>query len=253
MQVTNQPILDLEINGEVDYLRQKDFFDPTKNDVGITIVGAGGIGSFTTVLASKMGFTDIVLYDDDSFEAHNIPNQFANRNQVGMAKVNAVKETAESFGIGNVFTRNRKVNENTIFATPYVASGLDSMSARKDTWEAVKNSNEEEEIVKRYWDARIGGQGINIFSVDPNNPGEVEAFESVCLYDDSEASTAPCTARAVIDIMGYVASFLNTQFRREIGGESVPGYLNFSAETFALETSSIQRFAEFKSGVMAAA
>lgn len=248
MEPVNQEILDLEIDGKVDYLRQKDFFDPTKTDVGITIVGAGGIGSFTTVLASKMGFTDIVLFDDDSFEAHNIPNQFASREQVGMSKVDAVKQTAESFGIASVFTRKRQVDENTLFSTPYVASGLDSMSARKATWEAIKTSNEDGSI-KRYWDARIGGQGINIFSVDPNNPDEVAAFESVCLYDDSEASTAPCTARAVIDVMGYVASFMTTQFRREIGGESVPGYLNFSAETFTLETCSIERFAEFKAGV----
>lgn len=252
MEYVNQPIKDLEINGEVDYLRQKDFLDPTELDLSLTVIGAGGIGSFTTVLASKMGITDIILYDDDSFEAHNIPNQFASRNQVGIKKVNAVKETAESFGIANIFTRGRLVNEFTRFTSKYVMSGVDSMSARASIFEAVEKTVEEGGEIDRYWDARIGGQGINIFSVNPNIPEEVEAFKAVCLYSDSEASSAPCTARAVIDVMGYVGSFLNTQLRHEIAGEEVPGYLNFSAETLTLETSSIERFAEFKSEITVA-
>lgn len=245
MEVINEEIKELELSGQFDYLRQKSWLDPTKIDSSITVIGAGGIGSMFNLLASKMGITNIIIYDNDEVEAHNLPNQLFDRAHLGMSKVDASKDIMERFGIATVFPRNRMVTPATKFPSKWVLSGVDSMEARKDIWEAVKGTLEDGGEIDRYWDARIGGEGISIFSVDPNNPDEVAAFEAACLYDDDEAVELPCTRRAVIDVMGYVGSFMATELRHAISGEEVPGFLSFSAESMTLETSTLERYAEF--------
>lgn len=232
---TNHRIKQLEIDGEVDFLRQKEWLDPTKMDTGLTIVGAGGIGSFATCMASKLGINDIILYDDDTFEPHNVPNQWAKKSQVGMPKVEAVKENAEDFGIADIIPMNSQVDKYTAFTTPYIWSGLDSMEARVATWEAIKSSIEAAEVPPlRYWDARLGGELITVWSVDLTDVAEMEAFEKT-LYSDGESLELPCTRRAVIDVMGYVGSFMTTGLRKAIAGDDVPGYTFFNAETMFIE------------------
>lgn len=240
-----QEILDLELSGDFSYLRQKDWLDPTKLDSSITIIGSGGIGSMFCMLASKMGINDIIIYDDDSVEAHNMPNQLFDKAHLGMTKVEAAKDISERFGIATIYPRDSRVSQTTQFQSKYVISGVDSMVARKDIAIAVENTVNNGGEIERYWDARIGGEGINIFSVNPNDPEEWNAFKSTCLYDDSDAVDLPCTRRAVIDVMGYVGSFLATQLRHAVSGEEVPGFLNFSAESMTLETSNLLRYAEF--------
>lgn len=239
-----------ELSGQIDYLRQKDWFDPTKEEAELTIIGAGGIGSMFTVLASKLGISDIVLYDDDSFEAHNIPNQFASKAQLGMPKVEAIKETAEDFGIAEITPIEGRVTPYTNFNTKYIVSGVDSMEARVDIFEAIEESvgNSEREF-GRYWDARLGGEMVTIYSVDLTSPEEMEAYKTT-LYSDSEAVDLPCTRRAVIDVMGYVSSYLVSGVRKAISGEETYGYLFFNAEDMFLETSDLLSYVEFNNSTL---
>ena len=58
------------------FLRQLDIADPTQfKDRPVTVVGAGGIGAATVVAFAKTGFENITVYDFDSVEDHNLPNQ----------------------------------------------------------------------------------------------------------------------------------------------------------------------------------
>ena len=58
------------------FLRQLDIADPSQfKDKSITVIGAGGIGAATVVALAKTGFENITVYDFDSVEEHNLPNQ----------------------------------------------------------------------------------------------------------------------------------------------------------------------------------
>jgi len=58
------------------FLRQLDIADPSQfRDKPVTVIGAGGIGAATVVALAKTGFENITVYDFDTVEEHNLPNQ----------------------------------------------------------------------------------------------------------------------------------------------------------------------------------
>ena len=57
-------------------LRQLEIAYPSQfKDRPITVIGAGGIGAATVVALAKTGFENITVYDFDTVEQHNLPNQ----------------------------------------------------------------------------------------------------------------------------------------------------------------------------------
>lgn len=225
----NSRIAELELNGTIDFTRQRDWFDPSTAKVNLSVIGGGGVGSLFSVMAGKLGINKITLYDHDLVEAHNIPNQFFSLDGIGLTKVDSLASSIENFTVSEVEPRREKVDESTRLSG-LVVSGVDSMSARADIAKAVHASRF---TVQRYWDARIGGEKLIIFSVDPKNPSEWAAYEK-SLYSDDDAASDPCTRRSVIDVMGHVGAHLLTSVRRSIAKEEVPGFLLFNIETLML-------------------
>ena len=69
-----------------------EFFNPDKCKDRIHIIGCGSVGSTVAELLARFGLTKISLYDFDIVEPHNIVNQMFIQRQVGMPKVEAVRE-----------------------------------------------------------------------------------------------------------------------------------------------------------------
>jgi|GEM_PF-4000145 len=87
MTTTPQPIIT-----EIDHWRQLDIVTPTQlSEYQVTIIGAGGIGSPTAEALMKMGVTNMIVYDHDSVEAHNLPNQLYGISDIGSLKVEALQ------------------------------------------------------------------------------------------------------------------------------------------------------------------
>ena len=82
------------------FLRNKDLIDQSKLDE-LTIVGLGGIGSAVVTLASAMGFTKIVGYDDDTLEEHNLSTCVYPHTFLGSTKAHAAEKTAIAHGCPN--------------------------------------------------------------------------------------------------------------------------------------------------------
>lgn len=241
----NERIADIEISGEVVYTRQKGFFDPVADESKIMIVGCGGIGSMFAVMCGKLGIDTIFLHDGDSVEAHNIPNQFFFKDSLGKNKTEALAELISETSVSEVRTRPWNVTRRTEIDCPLIASGLDSMEARIELWECIKRNIEEGKQLERYWDARIGGEMVLIFSVDLTNQEEMDAYERSTLYADADVEDLPCTRRAVIDIMAHVGAQLLTGVRQYLFDKTVTyGHLYFNAETMFMETCSILEYAE---------
>ena len=73
-------------------LKSYKFLDPNTVTERIHIIGCGSVGSTIAELLARYGLTDIVLYDFDVVDSHNIVNQMFVDRQVGMKKVSAVEE-----------------------------------------------------------------------------------------------------------------------------------------------------------------
>jgi molybdopterin/thiamine biosynthesis adenylyltransferase len=221
----NKRVRELEANGVIDNTRHRDWYDPMQREDTLTVIGAGGIGSLFSVLAGKLGINKIILYDEDLVDKHNLPNQFYPLDSFGYYKSDALGETIERFSISEVESIKCKVDE-TSKLRGLVVSGVDSMEARKEIAEAVRRNRF---TVDHYWDARIGGEKLVIYSVNPKDPGEWDAYIKT-LYSDEDAEEAPCTRRSVIDVMGHVGSFLLTSVREYLSGKKPDGFTYVNVE-----------------------
>lgn len=76
----------------MDLSKSYDFFQPEKDDAKIHIVGCGSVGSTIAENLARCGVKNMVLWDFDTVEAHNIVNQMFRQQDVGKSKVEALRD-----------------------------------------------------------------------------------------------------------------------------------------------------------------
>lgn len=191
----------------ISFLRQFDIFNPHEFAEPITIVGCGGIGSSLAVTLAKMGIQNLNLIDDDRVEVHNVPNQTYFPDDVGKFKVDALGAHIQKLGAEpNVYPSLLEENEE-VLASGVVCSGLDSMPARYNLWNILKNRKE-----SAYFDGRLGGQKVLLYGVDLKDKVFKEAYEET-LHPEDESEPLPCTERIIIDVSFLVSAVIARSLR----------------------------------------
>jgi len=101
-----------------------------KEDTNETIIigGAGGIGSWLTIMLARAGFLCHV-YDYDVIEEHNIGGQFFRLNDVDSTKVQALHTIVRDFTGEQVFTFNDKFTSESPYHM-FMMSAFDNMEAK---------------------------------------------------------------------------------------------------------------------------
>lgn len=216
----------------MDFWRQFDIVRPTEDlAFPISVIGCGGIGSPTTLALAKMGCADITVYDDDSVENHNLPNQIYKLSDIGKTKVESLAASVQEFTGAKLKIVAERVGPASRLEGAIV-SGVDSMTARQEIWKAVKFKP----AISLYVDARMGAEVCRIYSVRPTNPADVKAYEST-LYHDGQAQELPCTGRAIIYNVFMIASLVANQVKKFARGEKFPREIIFDLATLTLLTS----------------
>jgi hypothetical protein len=173
----------------------------------VTVIGAGGIGAMTTLLLAKCGFERITVYDYDTLEPENVPNQMLplqfdkDSNFLGENKVVALSwlvwiMTGQRIQIQPVRYTNQPLSE-------VVVSAVDSMAVRRDIWNVAKNDPNVSFLV----DGRMAREALAIYAVDLLNEANCEWYEST-FHEDSEALAVPCTEKATIYTNAQIASWI---------------------------------------------
>lgn len=192
------------------FLRQLDFADPIKFKYPVTILGLGSIGSAAAVAISKMGLLqDLSLIDFDSFEEHNLSNQFGLVRDVGVSKVTAISSLCEMMGnIGKIKSyQNKLVGSKlmdgeffdiTQFDAQDVFKGIvlslpDSMKVRKEVWDVCRYNVDTPFLI----DARAAAEYLVVYVVNTLSSSSIKQYEET-LHSDEEASPVLCGARAII-------------------------------------------------------
>ena len=157
-----------------DYRDQTAIFDPAKFTWPVHIIGAGGIGSAVIFPLLKLGVHELHVWDPDVVEAHNLPAQLLYRpSDIGMSKASAVQAFAERQESDcQVVPHTEFVTADTPF-DGIVISGVDSMKSRSHIWDAVKFNP----LVPLYMDGRIGGEQLQLLSLNPSDIDGIDAYE----------------------------------------------------------------------------
>jgi len=186
--------------------RHYDLIDQTRLNTPITVIGAGGIGSWTVFALAKMGFSNITVYDHDDVSIENVGNQLYSFNHVGMPKVAALESICEAVG-SKVLTRRRKFTPIDGTKTRgIVIFAVDSMEVRKMLFDCMDYDCD---II----DGRMGAEKILLYTASGQDQHDI--YEK-SLYSDKDAEQAPCTAKATSYcaltiaglIVGQVKSFI---------------------------------------------
>ena len=192
----------------MDFWRQMDIVTPIDFErYPVTIIGAGGIGSPTTLVLTKMGVEKITIYDNDVIEKHNLPNQMYRISDIDKSKVDATKDICNDFSGVTINSLKEEFVSQQIYGI--VISGVDSMKSRELIWKRMKYNPS----VNIYIDARMGAELCKIHTVKTCDPGDIKWYEAT-LFPDSKASEEVCTAKSVIYNTFIIAGLIASQVKK---------------------------------------
>jgi hypothetical protein len=161
----------------------------------ITVIGAGAVGSFTVMALAKCGAQRITVWDDDSVESHNLPNQWYRLADLGRPKVQALKALVlDMTGVEIVAVQERFQGDG---AKEVTISAVDSMDVRIALWRQLHPRP------SLFICARMGAEVGKVLCIGPmgNWYGET-------LHPSSESFQAPCTAKATMYCASGLAAFI---------------------------------------------
>jgi len=190
------------------FMRQLDIVPPESLTFPITVIGAGAIGSSTVINLMKMGCSNVTVWDDDTVEEHNVPNQFCKLSSIGSFKVDALDELVYDLTGMHINPVNKKYRNQELKGVVIIT--VDNMIARQIAWKKIVNKFH----VPLYIDARMGAEFARIYAVCPSDSDDIKLYEEN-LYPDTEAERLPCSARSIIycpSIIGGIIAMMVKQF-----------------------------------------
>jgi molybdopterin/thiamine biosynthesis adenylyltransferase len=189
---------------DINYSRQSNVFDKdawNSKGVPIHIVGAGATGSWLALMLAKMGIENINVWDFDIVEAHNLPNQLFEIDDVGRAKVFALQQAIYKHTGLTITARNERVTGATRL-TGVVFVLTDTMKSREYIFKALKYKV----AVKQVIETRMSGEGGYIYTFSPMDSKAIGAYEKT-LYSDEEAEVSACgTSISIVSTAINIAS-----------------------------------------------
>ena len=155
----------------------------------IVIVGAGAIGSFTTLALAKMGFHNLTVVDFDTVEPENIGSQFFSIDSIGMPKVEALYTMVKNFTGIDIKAVNQRVVDMQQFPCDMIISAVDNMAVRKMILETA--------YAKHIIDPRMAAEYATMEVVNLSYSEQVDNYKKT-LFSDAEAVQERCTAKTTI-------------------------------------------------------
>lgn len=179
-------------------MRQWDLIPLSKTTQKIHIIGAGGIGSHTSIALAKMGFTNQVVWDFDKVSIENMNNQGYRFKDIGKPKVECLRDIVFDYSNEKIQVVNDKYTGQKLDGI--VISAVDSMEVRKLIWDSNKNNI----MVDWLIDPRMSIEYALMYVMCPTSEKDITSYEKT-LYTDDQSVQEPCTMKAVI----YTANMIS--------------------------------------------
>jgi molybdopterin/thiamine biosynthesis adenylyltransferase len=206
----------------VDPIRHLSVFSPAAfGQRRVDVVGAGATGSRIVLSLAKLGVDNIHVWDFDKVEEHNVANQVFGLGDIGSLKVEALARLVfEQTGV-RIKTHAERVTGDTVLGE-IVLVLTDTMSSRKEIWDgALKLKLRTKLLIE----TRMGADSGRVYTLNPNKPGHIRAWEST-LYGDDEAEMSACGTSISVGptaeiISGLAVWQMVRWFSIEQGGEDI--------------------------------
>lgn len=206
----------------------------TKIGHPITIVGAGGIGSWTTLLLSKFNI-NINLFDGDTFEEVNMAGQIFPISSLGICKSTAIRELCRHINGTTTISTYNHWNPVLHRTSPITIVAVDNMEIRMAVFRRWQNEfgNLPNAL---FIDSRLAAELFQIYSIKGGDTlaqkryvtewfSDAEADETPCSYKQTAYMAAMLSAR----IVNNFVNFLALQSGKEMIPRIVPFYIEYEA------------------------
>lgn len=217
----------------MDFSRQLELYDAENEKDKATVIGVGATGSWVSLILSKLGVSEIYMYDMDIIEGHNVPNQLYSVHDVGKLKTAMCKKYCDVLGSSNtdINQLSMKVDKDN-FILPKEDSVIfclvDSMTARKEIFDMIVDNGR-----KYTWvETRMGLTGYRIYMIDTTNEKEIEKYRET-LYSDDEAEVSACgTSQSIVTTAVQCASHaVGLWLAKKNNAEYVPNEIIFDVHS----------------------
>lgn len=214
------------------YARHSGIISPDLlKESGVTIIGVGGIGSWTALSLAKLGFKNLHLIDDDTIENENIASQFFTEKDVGEYKAKALAEYLErTFPDLEVTYELSKAQSSSIYY-PIVVSGVDSIEARINIWDIL----ELDENVLYYIDGRMGGEAMRLFAMGMMDDNAITKYEEK-LKRRNPVADIPCSEKSIVYNTQVNGGIISSLVKKCVRGEEIPFEINFDLASYHMMT-----------------
>lgn len=217
----------------------------TVENLHVTVVGCGGIGSWTAFLVKRLNVKTITLFDNDSVEVNNLSGQLFKRIDAGETKVGALRSLCNEFSTNNTViatVHERFINQNL---TKVTICGLDNMESRLtvfNRWAELYDNDPEALFI----DGRLSAEAFQIFVTQGGNRSSLAEYRKKWLFPDSEGDQTVCSYKQTSFMASMIASFIvnilvNFADNSNSAGKSllertVPFYTEYSGDYMFLKT-----------------
>lgn len=168
----------------MDIAKSYDFFKPENCSETLHIIGCGAIGSTLAENLVRYGLTNIVLYDFDNVEGHNVANQMYTEEDIGRLKVDALSD---------YLIRINPLLKGTLRTVPkgytgqrltgYVFLCVDNIDLRRE----IAERNIGNPFVKGMFDFRMRLTDAQHYAADWSDSNMVDNFLNTMAFTHEEA------------------------------------------------------------------
>jgi len=162
-----------------------------------------------------MGFDNITVYDFDTIEPHNIPNQFHYPHNMGRPKVDSMCELVEDLTNSTLHTKNTKLTLDSPDLYGIVICAIDNMPERK----VILNLCDMAEL---FIDARMSAEKYSVTTINPRLSQDIDFFNEG-YYEEGDQE--PCTARAIMYCPMAIAGDIGSIVKRHIMSQKYPRFM----------------------------
>lgn len=207
--------------------------DKHKNSVGIflpslwekriTIIWVGWVGSITAYFLTQMWCTNIHIVDMDQVEIHNTTSQFYKQSDIGINKVDALKDNLLAFNGVEVSTKHGEYVTADIAWSEIVIIAVDNMDVRKQIMEDCVAL-----WVPYAIEARMSGELFRIYSLKPTVNYDLWLMD---WYPQSEAAPEICTEKSISYNTWMIWSIITKIASNMLWGKDYPYHIEMEIST----------------------
>lgn len=177
----------------------------------VLVLGQGGIGSWTSLLLSRIGCT-LHMFDMDSYEDHNMTGQVVPFESIGLNKARAMSMVINKFSPSCKTSYYPERYEADSFAGEIMICGFDNMVARKVAFNNWKAQLMGMPIADRanyfFQDGRLLAEQLQIFNIPGGDDDRIKRYEDEFLFSDEEVQEADCTFKQTSHCAAMIASHM---------------------------------------------